>query len=298
MKINKIYALLLAAGLFAACSDDSESWNNSTATVSMEQTELSFKENRGLVNIPIVVDGELNGPVRVTVEVSETGSNPAMDDIHYLVTSKTIVIPADATSGNIEVYTVDDDEINEARTFTMTITKAEGAAIGSNNATVISLRDNDSEFYEKLQGKWKMTATSPYTGDQSWDVTVTGYDETESGYNEVLYVTGMMGYSWTQATLLYNYDASANKVTVSFALGSMFAQGVGFTNGTFDVYLGSTSGNDIVTDGTIDGECNADFTAITFDTSKTLYYFLAPTGTSTLSGSLWDASQNITMTKN
>lgn len=297
MKINKIYALLLAAGLFAACSDDSESWNNSTATVSMEQTELSFKENRGLVNIPIVVDGELNGPVRVTVEVSETGSNPAMDDIHYLVTSKTIVIPADATSGNIEVYTVDDDEINDARTFTMTITKAEGATIGSNNATVVSLRDNDSEFYEKLQGKWKMTAISG--GEEvSWDVTIVGYDEEESGYNETLYITGMMGYSWTTATLAYHYDVTTQEGSVSLLFGKLFAENVNFGLSTnMDAYTGSINGNSVVLDGSIEGTWNSDFTTVTFDTSMPLELWLFNTGTTTFSGYRWSEITNIVLTK-
>lgn len=45
MKINKIFALLLAATLFAACSDDDNDWNNGNATVSMGQTEISVKEN-------------------------------------------------------------------------------------------------------------------------------------------------------------------------------------------------------------------------------------------------------------
>ena len=176
MKINKIFALLLAATLFAACSDDDNDWNNGNATVSMGQTEISVKENKGIFNVPIEVEGTQNGPIRITVEVAETGENPAMDNIHYYVTSKTILIPADATSGNIEIATVDDDDINETRTFTVTITKVEGGSIGTNAVTTVSLRDNDSAFYEKLQGKWKMEGASPYTGNFSWDVNVIGYD--------------------------------------------------------------------------------------------------------------------------
>ena len=55
MKINKIFALLLAATLFAACSDDDNDWNNGNATVSMGQTEISVKENKGIFNVPIEV---------------------------------------------------------------------------------------------------------------------------------------------------------------------------------------------------------------------------------------------------
>lgn len=297
MKINKIFALLLAATLFAACSDDDNDWNNGNATVSMGQTEISVKENKGIFNVPIEVEGTQNGPIRITVEVAETGENPAMDNIHYYVTSKTILIPADATSGNIEIATVDDDDINETRTFTVTITKVEGGSIGTNAVTTVSLRDNDSAFYEKLQGKWKMEGASPYTGNFSWDVNVIGYEENEEGYNQTLYVTGMMGYAWTQATLAYNFDMTTKKVTLSFVLGTMFAENVGFTDGNFDVYLGTVNGNQMVTSGTIDGECSEDMKTITFDTSKVLYFFLAPAGSGQLSGNRWDAIGNITMTK-
>ena len=268
-------------------------------TVSMAQEEILVKESAGIFNVPVTVSGELNGPIKVTVEVAEAGENPAMEDVHYIVTSKSIVIPADATSGNIEICAVDDNDINETRTFTVKLISVEGANVGPQSVTTVGLRDNDSAFYEKLQGKWKMSVNSPYTGEQSWDVTIIGHDETEEGYNQVLYVTGMMGYDWTQATLLYNFDMATQKVTLSFALGTMFAEGVNFgASGINDVYLGTAEGNQMVLDGTIDGECNDDFTTVTFDSSKILYFFLAPSGTGQLSGSLWDAAGEIVMTKN
>lgn len=298
MKFRKIYTLLLTSFLFVACSEE-ESWNSSDVTVNMAQEEVLVKESAGIFNVPVTVSGELNGPIKVTVEVTEAGENPAMEDVHYIVTSKSIVIPADATGGNIEICAVDDNDINETRTFTVKIVNVEGASVGNQTVTTVGLRDNDSAFYEKLQGKWKMSVNSPYTGAQTWDVTVIGYDETEDGYNEILYVTGMMGYDWTQATLLYNFDMNTQKVTLSFALGTMFAEGVNFgADGLNDVYLGTAEGNQMVIEGTIDGECNDDFTTITFDNSKLLYFFLAPSGTGQLSGSLWDAAGEIVMKKN
>ena len=298
MKFKKIYALLLTSFLFVACSEE-ESWNSSDVTVNMAQEEVLVKESAGIFNVPVTVSGELNGPIKVTVEVTEAGENPAMEDVHYIVTSKSIVIPADATGGNIEICAVDDNDINETRTFTVKIVNVEGASVGNQTVTTVGLRDNDSAFYEKLQGKWKMSVNSPYTGAQTWDVTVIGYDETEDGYNEILYVTGMMGQDWTQATLLYNFDMNTQKVTLSFALGTMFAEGVNFgPDGFNDVYLGTAEGNQMVIEGTIDGKCNDDFTTITFDNSKLLYFFLAPSGTGQLSGSLWDAAGEIVMKKN
>jgi hypothetical protein len=104
--------LMMATVAFAACSSDDDGWNGSgDAVVSMANQEITWKENKGSstpVYVPITVTGERNGNVQVTVQVKETGENPAMDDIHYIITSKTIVIPADATQGKIELRTIDD----------------------------------------------------------------------------------------------------------------------------------------------------------------------------------------------
>lgn len=285
MKIKRIFAFLLASALFTACSDDSESWNSGSATVSMGQQEILVKENRGIFNVPVVIDGEQSGPIRVTVEVAETGTNPAKEDVNYIVTSKSIVIPADQSTGNIEIGTVDDDVINETRTFTVTITKADGAQIGTGNSTQVGLRDNDSEFYEKLQGKWIMKTDQ---GD-SWNVNIVGHEEDQAGYNETLYLTGMMGQSWTTLTIGYHYDTTTQEGGVEILLGKLFAEGVSFADpvGVCDVYTGTTSGNSIVLEGTIPGTWNEDFTEVTFSSETLLWGFLAPTGTTDFNGYSW-----------
>ena len=88
--------------------------------------------------------------------------------------------------------------------------------------------------YEALAGKWTMTTAS---GDK-WNVTVHAAAEGEPDYNEVLYVTGMMGYDWTILTMPYSYNFEEGKPEVYIKAGEMFAEGVGFNEiGTCDVYL-------------------------------------------------------------
>lgn len=155
MKYIKLFMLLAVTAFFAACSDDDASWNtNADVTVEMGKTEVKVNEGAGLFNVPIVVKGETTAPVRVHVSMRESGSNPAKKDVNYMVTDTTIVISDGA--GKVEVKTVDDDEINENRTFEVYIVSADGAKVGANSSTNVVLRDNDSEFYEKLQGVWKM----------------------------------------------------------------------------------------------------------------------------------------------
>ena len=167
--------LLAVTAFFAACSDDDASWNtNADVTVEMGKTEVKVKEGAGLFNVPIVVKGETTAPVRVHVSMRESGSNPAKKDVNYMVTDTTIVISDGA--GKVEVKTVDDDEINENRTFEVYIVSADGAKVGANSSTNVVLRDNDSEFYEKLQGVWKMKCVDTKGAAKEWSVIVTGGD--------------------------------------------------------------------------------------------------------------------------
>lgn len=267
MKYNKIFALLLAAAAFAGCSKEDISWNSSDATVGMGQAELVVKENKGMVNVPLVVDGELNGPVEVTVEVAEVGENPAMEDVHYIVTSKSYVIAEDATEGKIEFKTIDDPDINEARTFVITIKNVKGAKVSEAASTTVTLKDNDSQFYEKLQGKWKMTSSAG-----TWNINIIGAEEGQDGYNEVFQVTGIMGYDWTSMTMFYSYDVATKTGYVYIPFGYTLATGVNFTGlGLCDVAtVTATPDGYLSMDGGMIGTWNEDFTEITFE-DKVMY---------------------------
>lgn len=290
MKLYKLSAFVLATAIFTSCSEEELSWNSSAATVSMEQAELVYKENKGMVNVPIVVDGELNGPVEVTVEVAEVGENPAMEDVHYIVTSKTVLIPADATSGKIEFKTVDDADINEARTFVINIKSVNGATVGETASTTVTLKDNDSQFYEKLQGRWKMTSSAG-----TWNINIIGAEEGEEGYNEVFQVTGIMGYDWTSMTMFYSYDVATKTGSVYIPFGYIFAQGVNFgLGGTQDVATGTVVDGYINFDGGILGTWNEDFTEIRFE-DKLLYGFLLDNGAP--NGYTWFNCSGIKMVK-
>lgn len=295
MKYIKLFMLLAVVAFMGSCSDDDESWNSkSGVTVSMENESMRFKESVGIVKVPIKVDGEANGPVSVTVEVKETGSNPAKENVNYYITTKTIKI-SDNT-GNVELECVDDDKINDERTFEISIVSAKGATVGSNATTAVTLRDNDSEFYEKLQGSWVMNCTFN-DAPTKWDVKIVGAtDEEDEDYNKVLYITGMLGYQWTNAKLSYDFDKATGKGSVAFDyLGQYnFAEGVNFTGlGVCNVRLYSVAGNQLSED-PIYGTWSADFKNITFD-EGTLYGGVFDSSDAHKGG--WFEISNITMTK-
>lgn len=264
--------LLAVTAFFAACSDDDASWNtNADVTVEMGKSEVKVKEGVGLFNVPIVVNGETTAPVRVHVSVKESGANPAKKDVNYMVTDTTIVISDGA--GKVEIKTVDDDEINENRTFEVYIVSADGAKVGANSSTTVVLRDNDSEFYEKLQGVWKMKCVDATGAAKEWSVTLTGGDEDSEDYNHYLNVSGMMGYDWTMAVLKYDYDKATGQGSLAFdELGSYkFADGVDFGLGNTPNYvcLYQSTSQGLTTE-PIEGSWSADFKSVTFDADKVL----------------------------
>lgn len=285
--------LLAVASVFAACSDDDETWNSTSGvTVSMQKAEMTVKENAGIFNVPIEVKGNTNGNVYVKVAVSETGTNPAKEDVNYYVTDATIVISD--SLGYVEIETVDDEDVNVNRTFNVTIVEAQGATIG-NATTTVTLKDNDSQFYEKLQGTWTMTSDE----EEAWTVTVSGADEGDADYENKLYIKGMMGYSWTYAELAYHYDVATNEGYVAFDnLGNYnFAEDVNFGLGGYNnvVLYSVPAGSSSYTTTPIKGTWSADFKTITFENVP--LYGLIFNQDGSFTRYRWFSISNIKMTK-
>lgn len=194
MKFIKLFMLLAVVSVFAACSSDDD-YNTNEPTVSFASDAITTKESAGIINIPIKVTGLRNGSVNVTVKAEEVGANPAKEDVNYLITSKNINLNADdaeTATMNVEIKIVDDDEINENRTFKLTIINANGAQIGDKASTTITIRDNDAAFYEKFFGKWTLSGTmenSEGATSFSKNVTISGEtDENAPDYDNILTV--------------------------------------------------------------------------------------------------------------
>lgn len=273
MKYIKLLMLLAVVTFFGACSSDDDSWNSAAdVTVSMKNPTMVIKENMGLTNVPIEVKGKTNGNVYVTLAVKEVGSNPAKEDVHYYITDKTISISD--SIGYVEVEPVDDDEINADRTFEITIVEAKGAKIG-NATTQVSLKDNDSQIYEKLQGKWKLTGVSRQGAPMESVVKIIGAsDEKDGDYNKTLYLTGM-AVSSSSARLSFHYDEKKKEGNVAFDnLGKYnFIEGYDFTkdlNIMGNIVLSNLSNGSLTTT-PIKGTWSEDCKEIVFDQDQVLF---------------------------
>lgn len=268
--------LLAVVTFFGACSSDDDSWNSAAdVTVSMKNPTMVIKENMGLTNVPIEVKGKTNGNVYVTLAVKEVGAKPAKEDVHYYITDKTISISD--SIGYVEVEPVDNDEINADRTFEITIVEAKGAKIG-NATTQVSLKDNDSQIYEKLQGKWKLTGVSRQGAPMESVVKIIGAsDEKDGDYNHTLYLTGM-AVSSSSARLSFNakdgYVAFDNLGKYNFIEGYDFTKDLGIMG---NIVLSNLSNGSLTTT-PIKGTWSEDCKEIVFDQDQVLFGGIYTTG--------------------
>lgn len=268
--------LLAVVTFFGACSSDDDSWNSAAdVTVSMKNPTMVIKENMGLTNVPIEVKGKTNGNVYVTLAVKEVGSNPAKEDVHYYITDKTISISD--SIGYVEVEPVDDDEINADRTFEITIVEAKGAKIG-NATTQVSLKDNDSQIYEKLQGKWKLTGVSRQGAPMESVVKIIGAsDEKDGDYNHTLYLTGM---AVSSSSARLSFDEKTKEIAFDNLGKYNFIEGYDFTKdlGIMGNIVLNNLSNGSLTTTPIKGTWSEDCKEIVFDQDQVLFGGIYTTG--------------------
>lgn len=273
MKYIKLLSLLVAVLFLGACSDDDVKKNSAAdVTVSMGTATFSPRESAGIVSLPIKVEGPTNGMVSLTVETREVGSNPAVENTHYYVTTKKINITG--SEGYVELEMVDDDEINDPRTFEVTIVKVEHAKLNeAAKTTTVEIRDNDHEPYDRLQGTWTMTYKNYDGAVQRQKVTITGADDpSQYIYNKLLYLEGML-LEKSKAQLSFNFDSANNTCYVSFTnfmkynwITGIELQGL---SQPVDIKLGRLEGNSI-SQSPVEGVVQEDFKTIKFEEGATI----------------------------
>lgn len=273
MKYIKLLSLLVAVLFLGACSDDDVKKNSAAdVTVSMGTATISPRESAGIVSLPIKVEGPTNGMVTLTVETREVGSNPAVENTNYYVTTKKINITG--SEGYVELEMVDDDEINDPRSFEVTIVKVEHAKLNeAAKTTSVVIRDNDYEPYDRLQGTWTLTYKNYDGAVQRQKVTITGADDpSEYIYNKLLYVEGML-LDKSKAHLSFNFDTANNTCYVSFTNFMKYNWVTGFKHPSFsdpiDIKLGRLEGNSI-SQSPVEGVVQADFKTVKFEEGATI----------------------------
>ncbi len=226
MKLNKITTVAVCALLLTACSDNDDNKLNTKGgvTVEMADADMTIIEVGSLYNVPIKVTGATNGEIIVNVKAEPYGEDSAIEEENYSITSSRIIIPQGSNEGRVEIQPIDDVEENANRSFKLTIASVEGAAVGTDASTIITIEDDDNTPYAKMKGRWAMFAKTVFNNSEDLGNFVNIVLPDPSGddaasYGRKLYAYGFMGYSFVFVPINYSYDAVNNQVNLSLAVG-------------------------------------------------------------------------------
>lgn len=285
MKYIKLFMLLAVVSLFAACSSD-EDYNTNEVTVGFSNATESVRETAKVVNIPINVKGLRNGDVSLAIKAEGVGNVPAVEDVNYMITGKTLHLNADNQETavlNVEILPIDDDEFTGDRTFKLTIESANGATIAGNASTTVTIKDNEAAFYERFAGTWTLTGTlsdgeteTPFSKDIILSATT---DDSKPEYDNILTASvnnlfniGVaIDYSWH---FHYSFDASTKTGTLGFICGEQIASYGGAYAWMWLTDNGQNYTTDDVTATWAVGEAG-NLPEITFPSQSTLYFYEA-----------------------
>lgn len=306
MKLFKILTAALCIFTLAACSssDDDKKfgWNTKEGvTVSMEDPVIETIENVGLFRIPVQISGNPNGYIKVKFAFTETGDTPAMDDVHYVVTTKELIVNPEDSEVYIEVNTVDNNEDNDPRTFNITIESVEYATIGALAQTEVIIKDKGP--YSKLAGTWTMNYIDGQGTEVSGKVKIVCTDPNEkivlvTGLAEMLLGTTQFGNGDIRMNFVWDEVSEHGDVTIP--LGYTVLSGVPFTVGgertPCDLRNILVNGQSPVTYGEIEGICNANYSSITFPEGEGFYLGVFDTSTGEYYGP-YDMMSDISLTR-
>lgn len=251
MKYLKLLALCLLPLSFAACSDD-EDINGGSATVGFASSEVTIAENATMVTLPITVEGDHTGLIKVTIAVTNATGESVVNDETVILTSTDLLFPVDVNEVNAELRTnVNTIEDTYNRSFTVEITAAEGASV-STSSCVVNIEEKPDP-YGNLIGTWMLPI-----GEDNVEVTVTGRED-RSGFDCT------MDYS-----VPINWEMEYSASGLEVVCGKVVAENVEFEDlgAAYNIWFGFIEGQYWYTDN-IPAIWNDSFDTITFNTAIT-----------------------------
>ena len=193
-----------------ASSDVSERPDKPTLSV----TDASAKEGTPL-SFTVSLSRALSSDVTVEYATSVSATNTAASDDFTAVDDETLTIAAGGSSGSITVQTVDDSNIEEDETFTLTLSNpSDNAALGATFSATGTIENNDADAATVSQIAFSGVPTSGhYRLGDTVELSVT--------FNEAVDVTGipriflsMDGTPPADSYAIYDAGASSDTVLV------------------------------------------------------------------------------------
>ena len=294
MKLNNLFAVVFGAALLVSCSDDDGqkfNWNTAPdVTVEMAKTSITVKENASRFSVPVIVSGEPNGYVQVKFDIIEQG---AIEDINFIITTKTLNINSEDKVAYVEIAPVDFDDEDPMRSFILNIAEVKGAAVGVASETLVNIKDKGQS--PKLDALENTT----------WECSYLDYDGSEASFTSKLVVDNLadgschlesfIGEDICSLPLIYEYDEKTRFGKFVINNGVYICTGVSFNQiGVADIQVGNASGNTSIEQRYVGNWIDDEYTTVSWQGSK---FMLMITQNGASTGYLFDAVENLTMVK-
>ena len=209
MNTAKYFSVLLAgvmvAGALSSCSENTDvKHGKGDAVIGFASDTYTFKESAGIVKIPVEIKGSPKDyPLTFDVKCEKVTSDKEVSEIMVFTQMTGFkdngAVLADSTKVpiNIEFKIIDDKDINEDRTYKLSIENVKGATLSETAVANVVIRDNDNNPYEKLWGDWTCTCTNiSSSSSASWPVNISGgftSEEEEANADKMLVAWGFGG---------------------------------------------------------------------------------------------------------
>lgn len=293
IKSNIAAACMLVMVAFAGASCSSESNGAGDAVIGFGQAEYTFSEDQtasnGYVRLPLTITGEAKKyPISFSVEATMITEDENIDDIVVFTQTDNLKYVGDPKApACVEMYIVNDTQLNGTRKFALTLKDVKGAEVGQ-ESTIISIEDDDNPEYLDLCGDWTFTATGLTSGaTETFDVNISeGFTDSEIESNKSAdrllcwgFANEQKVYPSANRTHQAEWYLQCNKNTndINIIIGSVMTTEATFDVGTQYAYYGTISASqipvgagDISIDSEslgISGSWSADHNTITFTPS-------------------------------
>lgn len=274
--IAVIATLLTAVAGMVSCSGEKKGVGD--ITIGFSQETYKFKEGAGLNKIQLDVTGEAETyPVTFDIEAKIVSSEQVeVNDVIHFTQSKGLKIKGkDLAPVFLEFTVKDNDVINETRQVELTITNVKGAKV-STAKTILEIRDNDNNPYDKLMGDWTASATDYSGAKVTFPVNISGgFTESDITNNDgrVLVCWGFGSYQREFPSsnppkqpvwyMDFDEDARALYVQTNKVMANVFQ----FSDISYDVIIRCCTilpGNSLSLQTPLEGSWSSDMNTITF----------------------------------
>lgn len=178
LKNTTVGLVALAAMGLAACSNDLPEFNDNDAFVAFTSTSTSVDENKGEIEIPVLLTS-LNGKEgTVDFEFVPDETAPAEEGVNFTVenASKTLTFTKDANTQSIKLKITElSGKFTGDLRFTVKLTNAQGVNLGADNTHTVTIADLDHPLAAIL-GTYSASAVSYFYDETQWTVKITKDD--------------------------------------------------------------------------------------------------------------------------